>query len=285
MKRKLLVVLFILFNLNSIAQEIQDETNMIFINKNPKELYLGAILKISSLDKDKYEIVEGSNLPQVTYLMINKDVPPMTPNLSSMRDFIRKEIKGEDLSTIVSTGYPKVQKVESYEKLGAVFGERINPEIMLAVNPKSKKSKSVYVATFTNMIYTINCQTDIVKAKAHPALKGLDPKDLMYVEQLSFGRFATIFIESDAEYEKIEALVQKKYEKKALTDQEESIIANSTIHFQILDYNETGLATGDPFDVIREYISAPITENDFLRPIWISGINLNDGDMVYTPLK
>ena len=57
---------------------------------------------------------------------------------------------------------------------------------------------------------------DYAKARAHAAMKGLDPKDFMYVDGISFGRAASIFMESDADYETIKALIDKKYYKRWL---------------------------------------------------------------------
>jgi len=282
MKIKILIALLCLFSLNVTAQEIEDEANRLFTNKNLDKLYLGAVMKISSLHKDNYEFIEAPNLPVINILEGPADML-VVPSKSAMTNFILKQIEGDDLSIIVSESIPKVKKVASYDKLGAVFGQKINPEIMLAVNPKSKGSKNLYAARFMNLIYDLTCMTDIAKAKAHPAIKGLDPKDLMYVDEISFGRAASIFIESDADYETIKNLIDKKYFKRELTEQDEAILANSTIHFQISDTKEVNLFDGDPFRIIRSYMTSPITKEDFLRPIWISGINLNDGDMVITP--
>lgn len=282
MKIKILIVVLTLFCLNLPAQEIQDEANRFFMNKNLDKLYLGAIMKINSLHKDNYEFIEAPNLPTVEVSATTADAV-IIPSKSEMVNFILKNIEGDDLSGIVSESIPKVQKVASYDKLGAVFGQKINPEIMLAVNPKSKVSKYLYAASFTNLVYSLTCITDIIKAKAHSAIKGLDPKDLMYVNEITFGRAASIFIESDADYETIKNLIDKKYFKRELTEQDEATLANSTIHFQISDTKEVNLFNGDPFEIIRTYMTTPITKEDFLRPIWISGINLNDGDMVVTP--
>ncbi|WP_293888854.1 MULTISPECIES: hypothetical protein [unclassified Sphingobacterium] len=239
-------------------------------------------MKISSLHKDNYEFIEASNLPTVNVNSKTADAVIM-PSKAAMVNFILKNIEGDDLAGIVSESIPKVQRVASYEKLGAVFGQKINSEVMLAVNPQSKGSKYLYAVSFTNLIYSLTCMTDIAKAKAHSALAKLDPKDLMYVNEITFGRAASIFIESDADYETMKNLVDRKYFKRKLMEEDEAILANSTIHFQISDTKEVDLFDGDPFQIIRSYMTAPITKEDFLRPIWISGINLNDGDMVITP--
>lgn len=282
MKIKILIALLCLFSLNVAAQEIQDEANRLFTNKNIDKLYLGAIMKISSLHKDNYEFIEAANLPAID-VFGTADETLIIPSKSAMTNFILNKIEGDDLSTIVSESIPNIQRVASYDKLGAVFGQKINPEIMLAVNPKSKGSKKLYAARFMNLIFSLTCMPDVVKAKAHPAIKGLDPKDLMYVTDISFGRGASIFIESDADLETIKNLITKKYLKRELTEEDEAILANSTIHFQISDTKEVDLFKGDPFEIIRAYMTSPITKEDFLRPIWFSGENLNDGDMVYTP--
>lgn len=282
MKIKILIVLLCLFSLNIAAQEIEAEANRFFMNKNIGKLYLGAIMKISSLHKDNYEFIEASNLPTVNVNTKTADAVIM-PSKAAMVNFILKNIEGDDLAGIVSESIPKVQRVASYEKLGAVFGQKINSEVMLAVNPQSKGSKYLYAVSFTNLIYSLTCMTDIAKAKAHSALAKLDPKDLMYVNEITFGRAASIFIESDADYETMKNLVDRKYFKRKLMEEDEAILANSTIHFQISDTKEVDLFDGDPFQIIRSYMTTPITKEDFLRPIWISGINLNDGDMVITP--
>ncbi len=282
MRIKLLILLLHLFCLNAVGQEIQDESNRLFTNKNLDKLYLGAIMKISSLNKDNYEFIEASNLPAIDVLQ-TADVTPIIPSKSAMTNFILKDIEGDDLSTIVSESIPDIQRVASYDKLGAIFGQKINPEIMLAVNPKSKGPKNLYAARFMNLIYNLTCMPNIIKAKAHPAIKKFDPKDLMYVTDISFGRGASIFIESDANYETVKSLITKKYLKRELTEEDEAILANATIHFQISDTKEVNLFNGDPFEIIRAYMTAPITKEDFLRPIWFSGENLNDGDMVITP--
>jgi len=282
MKVKILIILLNIFGLNVLAQEADDDKDRIFTNKNIEKLYLGAIMKISSLNADNYEFIEAPNLPDVDYLQTT-DVTLVAPTKSAMIKFILKDIEGDDLSTIVSTSWPNTRKVASYDKLGTFFGQKINAEIMLAVNPKAKNSKPLYAAKFTNLIYSLDCMPDYAKARAHTAMKGLDPKDYMYVDGISFGRAASIFMESDADYETIKALIEKKYLKRELTEQDEAILANSTIHFQISDTKQVDLLDGDPFDIIRDYMTSPITKEDFLRPIWFTGSDLKDGYMVFTP--
>ena len=282
MKVKILIILLHLFCLNVLAQEVNDDRDRIFTNKNIEKLYLGAIMKLSSLHADNYEFIEAANLPPVDYLQTT-DVTLVAPTKSAMIKFILKDIEEYELSTIVSTSWPNTQKVASYDKLGTFFGQKINAEIMLAVNPKAKNSKPLYAAKFTNLIYSLDCMPDYAKARAHTAMKGLDPKDYMYVDGISFGRAASIFMESDADYETIKALIEKKYLKRELTEQDEAILANSTIHFQISDSKQVDLLDGDPFDIIRDYMTSPITKEDFLRPIWFTGSDLKEGDMVYTP--
>lgn len=282
MKVKILILLLNLFCLNVLAQEVDDDKDRIFTNKNIEKLYLGAIMKISSLHEDNYEFIEAPNLPPVDYLQTT-DVTLIVPSKSAMIKFILKDFDEDVLPVIVSESSPNTQKVASYDKLGAFFGQKINAEIMLAVNPKAKNSKSLYATRFTNLIYSLDCMPDHAKAKAHTAMKGLDPKDYMYVDGISFGRAASIFMESDADYETIKALIEKKYYKRELTEQDEAILANSTIHFQISDTKQVDLQDGDPFEIIRHYMTTPITKEDFLRPIWFTGVDLKDGYMVYTP--
>lgn len=282
MKVKILIILLNLFCLNVLAQEVDDDRDRIFTNKNIEKLYLGAIMKISSLHADNYEFIEAANLPPVDFLQI-KAITQVLPSKSAMIKFILKDIEGDDLSTIVSTSWPNTRKVASYEKLGTFFGQKINAEIMLAVNPKAKNSKPLYAARFLNLIYSLDCIPDYAKARAHAAMKGRAPQDYMYVDGISFGRAASIFIESDADYETIKALIEKKYSKRELTEQDEAILANSTIHFQISDTKQVDLLDGDPFEIIRDYMTSPITKEDFLRPIWFTGSDLKDGDMVFTP--
>ncbi|MEN5055163.1 hypothetical protein [Sphingobacterium kitahiroshimense] len=282
MKVKILILLLHLFCLNVLAQEVDDDRDRIFTNKNIEKLYLGAIMKISSLNADNYEFIEAANLPPVDFLQI-KAITQVLPSKSAMIKFILKDIEDYDLSTIVSTSWPNTRKVASYEKLGTFFGQKINAEIMLAVNPKAKNTKPLYAARFLNLIYSLDCIPDYAKARAHTAMKGRDPQDYMYVDGISFGRAASIFIESDADYETIKALIEKKYLKRGLTEQDEAILANSTVHFQISDTKQVDLLDGDPFEIIRDYMTSPITKEDFLRPIWFTGSDLKDGDMVYTP--
>lgn len=282
MKVKILIILLHLFCLNVIAQEVDDDRDRIFTNKNIEKLYLGAIMKISSLNADNYEFVEAANLPSVDYLQI-KATTQVLPSKSAMIKFILKDIEEYDLSTILSTSWPNTRKVASYDKLGTFFGQKINAEIMLAVNPKAKNTKPLYAARFLNLIYSLDCLPDYAKARAHAAMKGRDPQNYMYVDGISFGRAASIFIESDADYETIKALMEKKYLKRELTEQDEAILANSTIHFQISDTKQVDLLDGDPFEIIRDYMTSPITKEDFLRPIWFTGSDLKDGYMVFTP--
>lgn len=282
MKVKILIILLHLFCLNVLAQEVDDDRDRIFTNKNIEKLYLGAIMKISSLNADNYEFVEAANLPPVDYLQTT-DITLIVPSKSAMIKFIMKDFDEDVLPVIVSESSPHTRKVASYEKLGAFFGQKINAEIMLAVNPKAKNSKPIYAAKFTNLIYSLDCMPDYAKARAHVAMKGRDPQDYMYVDGISFGRAASIFIESDADYETIKAFIEKKYYKRELTEQDEAILANSTIHFQISDTKQVDLQDGDPFEIIRHYMTTPITKEDFLRPIWFTGSDLKDGYMVVTP--
>ncbi|MGH2623318.1 MAG: hypothetical protein ACRDE7_06615, partial [Sphingobacterium sp.] len=123
------------------------------------------------------------------------------------------------------------------------------------------------------------------KIMENPAINQYNPKDLMYVQDIWFGRMATLVVESLSNGDTIKAILEKMFNGQKLVEQEEAIMANSTMYLSLFNDPNVELQAGDTVQKIIEYMKKTLTEEDFLRPIYFTGQKLSDGDMVGNVVK
>ncbi|UZJ65092.1 hypothetical protein OKW96_02075 [Sphingobacterium sp. KU25419] len=58
-------------------------------------------------------------------------------------------------------------------------------------------------------------------------------------------------------------------------------MAHSTVHYQITN-KKIDLLREPHLELFFDFMNAPITKEDFIRPIWFLGAKLFDGDIVHT---
>jgi len=284
----ILPILITVFLQSAMAQEDPEQASFNFVSKSPKTLYLAAIMDVNSLNKDDQEVIEIPNRQKLVYYVDPgfKERPPAIPSKGNTQQVILDEISQYDFTKLNHILSTSVQKVSSYEKLGHIFGEKVNSEIMLAVNPNAPKPKSIYAVKFSKLLITLNViPEDDKNIKNNPAIKKYKTEDLMFISRIIYGRLANMFIETDTDINTLKAIINKKELKQKLTDKEEAIMANATIHYQIMDDVNQKLNYGDPFETVYNYMDATITKEDYLRPIYFSGEYIAEEGMVWNLLK
>lgn len=288
MKRLIQVIVLMVSFLRVGAQEHDiDFTFVNFVSKSPDKIYLGAIMDIGSLNSDTHPIIEIPNRQMVQVLQEGPitDVQ-MVPNRMNMINFILDDIKDEDFSSYVNSFTHSIDAYPSYERLGSIFGEKIDAEILLGVTRNPAKNRSITIVKLSRLLNRLLFEVKDDKIKDNPAIAALDLKDLMYVQDIWFGRMATIVVESGSDSKSIKAILEKILGSgQKLSEQEEAIMANSTIHYSVFNDPQADLGGGDTFENVKQYMKAILTKDDFLRPIYFSGQSLSDGSMVGNLVK
>jgi|GEM_PF-632003 len=288
MKRLIPIIVLVISVLRLGAQEHDiDLTFVNFLSKSPDKIYLGAIMDIGSLNTDTHPIIEIPNRQKIRVLQEGPIIDvEIVPNRKNMNDHILNDIKDEDFSSYVNTFEYSIDAYPSYERLGPIFGEKINAEILLGVTKNPANNRSITIVKLSRLFNRLLFEVEGDKIKDNPAIAGLNLTDLMYVQDISFGRMATIVVESVSDSESIKAILEKMLGSgQKLSEQEEAILANSTIHYSVFNDPQADLGDGDTFENVKQYMKGIPTKDDFLRPIYFAGQSLSDGGMVGNLVK
>ena len=288
MKRLLQVIALLFCVMNVGAQEHDLAFTFVnFFSKSPDKIYLGAIMDINTLNKDTHPVLDISNRQKINVLQEGpiKNIQ-ISPSKENMNNFILNDIKDEDFDSYVNTFDYSIDSYPSYERLGPIFGEKIDAEIMLGVTTKNTADNhSITIVKLSRLLNRLLFEVEDDKIQDHPAIAALNLNDLMYVQDIWFGRMATIVVESKSDSDSIKAILEKILNGQKLSEQESAIIANSTVHYSLFNDPKANFDSGDTFENVKQYMKAMPTKEDFLRPIYFSGQSLADGDMVGNVVK
>ena len=177
------------------------------VAKCPKGLFVGAIMEAQSLDTETYKMVEADINPvTVTYSF---GVPSETykPSAEEMTAAVRRHLEAD--GNLLQNVEMKValNEIENYGRLFFDWGQKVDLAAWSGLPEESKPAGNLVRLVLSRTAFTIGM--DIPEALTDgPAVKER-ADELIYINELSFGRSVTVLLESRQEAADVKAAVQE----------------------------------------------------------------------------
>lgn len=237
------------------------------VAKCPKGLFVGAIMEAQSLDTETYKMVEADINPvTVTYSF---GVPSETykPSAEEMTAAVRRHLEAD--GNLLQNVEMKValNEIENYGRLFFDWGQKVDLAAWSGLPEESKPAGNLVRLVLSRTAFTIGM--DIPEALTDdPAVKER-ADELIYINELSFGRRVTVLLESRQEAADVKAAVQEVLAGGTVSEKAQAILANTTLRIMPLADRQCleDLNPDAPLDGIAEYFNRPFTAEDFGQPI------------------
>ena len=237
------------------------------VAKCPKGLFVGAIMETQSLDTETYKMVEADMNPvTVTYSF---GVPSETykPSAEEMTAAVRRHLEADGNLLQNVEMKAALSELEDYGRLFFDWGQKVDLAAWSGLPEESKPAGNLVRLVLSRTAFTIGM--DIPEALTDdPAVKER-ADELIYINELSFGRRVTVLLESRQETDEVKAAVQEVLAGGTVSEKAQAILANTTLRIMPLadgqcleNLNPDGLLEG-----IAAYINRPFTAEDFGQPI------------------
>lgn len=267
MKKRMTQIASLLLALVAIQAYAQEPGYSQQVAKCPKGLFVGAIMEAQSLDTETYKMVEADMNPvTVTYSF---GVPSETykPSVEEMTAAVRRHLEAD--GNLLQNVEMKVAlgELEDYGRLFFDWGQKVDLAAWSGLPEESKPAGNLVRLVLSRTAFTIGM--DIPEALTDdPAVKER-ADELIYINELSFGRSVTVLLESRQEAADVKAAVQEVLAGGTVSEKAQAVLANTTLRIMPLadgqcleNLNPDGLLEG-----IAAYINRPFTAEDFGQPI------------------
>lgn len=267
MKKRMTQIASLLLALVAIQAYAQEPGYSQQVAKCPKGLFVGAIMEAQSLDTETYKMVEADINPvTVTYSF---GVPSETykPSVEEMTAAVRRHLEAD--GNLLQNVEMKVAlgELEDYGGLFFDWGQKVDLAAWSGLPEESKPAGNLVRLVLSRTAFTIDM--DIPEALTDdPAVKER-ADELIYINELSFGRSVTVLLESRQEAADVKAAVQEVLAGGTVSEKAQAVLANTTLRIMPLadgqcleNLNPDGLLEG-----IAAYINRPFTAEDFGQPI------------------
>lgn len=285
--------MFILGIHSSYAQTATQQAYS-FAVKQPTDLFIGQIMKASSLNKDAYEFPNANYNPITIINSISKSSEGTFTSNSSMMTFLREKVIGPyGIKQNQAFSYIS-RELPSYSELSLFFGQKMNLTQLFGVTTNQKKKKTLAVIDISQSYFNVTMDLpypengeaytpDQQKKLLCSNGKDLgDMNDLIFVNDIQFGRKITILVDSPYSYVDVKVAIQNMMnntgvDESKITNKSKAIIANSTIRTMILNDDAVEeMNPENPFASIVNYFKRPVSKDDFGKPISFSASYLKD---------
>ena len=267
MKKRMTQIASLLLALVAMQAYAQEPGYSQQVAKCPKGLFVGAIMEAQSLDTETYKMVEADINPvTVTYSF---GVPSETykPSAEEMTAAVRRHLEADGNLLQNVEMKAALSELEDYGRLFFDWGQKVDLAAWSGLPEESKPAGNLVRLVLSRTAFTIGM--DIPEALTDdPAVKER-ADELIYINELSFGRSVTVLLESRQEAADVKAAVQEVLAGGTVSEKAQAVLANTTLRIMPLadrQYLEN-LNPDAPLDGIAEYINRPFTAEDFGQPI------------------
>lgn len=267
MKKRMTQIASLLLALVAMQAYAQEAGYNQQVAKCPKGLFVGAIMEAQSLDTETYKMVEADINPvTVTYSF---GVPSETykPSAEEMTAAVRRHLEAD--GNLLQNVEMKValNEIENYGRLFFDWGQKVDLAAWSGLPEESKPAGNLVRLVLSRTAFTIGI--DIPEALTDdPAVKER-ADELIYINELSFGRSVTVLLESRQEAADVKAAVQEVLAGGTVSEKAQAVLANTTLRIMPLADGQCleNLNPDAPLDGIAEYFNRPFTAEDFGQPI------------------
>lgn len=267
MKKRMTQIASLLLALVAMQAYAQEPGYSQQVAKCPKGLFVGAIMEAQSLDTETYKMVEADINPvTVTYSF---GVPSETykPSVEEMTAAVRRHLEADGNLLQNVEMKAALSELEDYGRLFFDWGQKVDLAAWSGLPEESKPAGNLVRLVLSRTAFTIGMDIPEALTDDPPVKERAD--ELIYINELSFGRSVTVLLESRQEAADVKAAVQEVLAGGTVSEKAQAVLANTTLRIMPLadgqcleNLNPDGLLEG-----IAAYINRPFTAEDFGQPI------------------
>ncbi|MFZ4861115.1 hypothetical protein ACL9RF_02930 [Sphingobacterium sp. Mn56C] len=257
---------------------LAQEKATVFTAKSPEAIYLGAVLNKASINQDKHPVIDLVQDDVTISLSINAKPQTVRATKALLDKVVLEgiqETNSLDKMQQVSTSF-NLQRIQSWDDalLSIRFGQAINTEQWFGFSKADmpRPMKSMFVLHYNQIM--LNAAIDIPESGTFgydiAVMNSLKSDDLVYVNSVDYGRKAVALIGSELPDDLVKEALNKVLRKAELTEQDEAVLANTTVRLLLLGNTPAPAANRTPIQTLVDFIHKKWTLEDFAKPISFS---------------
>lgn len=283
MKSYWLAFVYLSFSLSGLLHAQEKNRSTSFFSKNPDDLYLGAVMSLKSINSEKHVIKDFSFEEQLNAFSfdIKYEFAPFVPTKQNMYAAIEREFKRVGAPGGSATGSFSSWAVNSLDELDVRFGQNLDLDHWLGLHKTDFPPRSILTFEYEVSLFNLYLDTfDEPFLAFQNQVKKEKDDDLFIVSGLTWGRRALIIVQSDFEESLVRSAFNRFIENEKLSEEDQVIVETAIYSYAVFDDVNLDLGASNPFDIIKKYIDAPITEENFGRVLNITGTNIQNGALI-----
>lgn len=152
MKTKILSIILLFLCIQ--PNYAQNQASNLFV-KSPSELFIGQVLKASTINKDTYEFPAVQYNPITVFISQPFSSKEIVPSFDNMNQFIHESLLSVGSLKQNSSFSFILRELKSYGELNLFFGQEINRLKLFGISPTKKMTKTTVIIDISKTALTI----------------------------------------------------------------------------------------------------------------------------------
>lgn len=268
-----------LLPLLSIAQNKNSSMN-IFV-KNPTKIYIGAVLDSTGINQKEHQFI---TLEKPDLITVSSNLPVRSMEFLPTAENMVKAVQTilEKTGTEMNNSFAhKRLPIKSLKEVYKLFGQQIDTEYYFGFSAENLEKKTFVGIDIEQIFLTLDMDfpPDGILHHNDPTVqKNIDK--LIYVGSVSYGRKATILVESNYDYEKINATLATVFSREKLSEEQKHILATAKYHSLLVGVPHMPMGNPQNFLLsVIETFSKPFSKTDYGVPLTFSASYVKDNSL------
>lgn len=283
MKLYLIALLSLSFLFNGVLYAQEKNRSTTFFSKNPDEVFLGAVMSLKSLNTEEHVVKDLLFNDKVNALSSNLkyEFPSFVPNKENMYAIIKGEMDRLGAPDQAGSSTYSSWSINSLDAIDVSFGQTMNRKLWFGLEEPDLSPKSIIVIEYDVTLFDmyLDIYEDRFLAFQNQVKEEKDD-DLFIVNSLTWGRRAMVVIQSDFDDSKARGAFHRFMDNSELSEEDSVIIETANYSYTVFGDVDFDLDNRNPIEVVKKYIEAPITEENFGRVLNMTGINVQNGAFI-----
>lgn len=269
-------ILLFICGIQSVFAQNNQSTASQFVVKNPETLFIGGIMKASSINEEVHQLVDVVYKPIVVGYSLPIKSEEYVPSHSNMMNAIRNKLKSDDLLKQSLAFSFSVTELNSKSDLSIYFGQHVNLAQYFGVQPNQRVKNTVVLVNISQSFFSV--YMDLQESITDDPKVMEQAKDFIYVSSVQFGRTAMALVESDATAAEVKAAIRDMLKEGVpIAEKSKAVLAGSTIRCVTIGNGSVEQTDPDnPLSGILGYMRKKVTIDDFGAPISFTATTLKD---------
>lgn len=240
-------------------------------------------MSLKSLNTEEHIVKDLTFNGKVNALSSNLkyEFPSFVPTKENMHAVIKGEMDRLGAPSQGGSSTYSSWTINSLEAIDVSFGQTMNRKLWFGLEKPDLPSKSIIVIEYDITLFDM--YLDIYEDRFlefQNRIKEEKDDDLFIVNSLTWGRRAMVVIQSDFDESKVRGAFNRFMDNSELSEEDSVIVETANYSYTVFDDVDFDLDNSHPIEVVKKYIEAPITEENFGRVLNMTGINIQNGAFI-----